>query len=87
MAPIHVIRLFEIYCYPTKQSCPHVMRHEGVCTPMKDLQDLGMIDIDSETRLGAGYHGWKITEKGVAYVQAMMRVPLPEMVWVVPEQA
>lgn len=30
---------------------------------------------------------WKLTDRGLAYVEAIKQVPLPEQAWVVPAQA
>lgn len=82
LAPVHLFPLLEIYCSPARESCPHLTRGSGNVPALLELHKLGLVE---ELRQAPGEdHGWRITEKGQAYVGALLRVPLPVQIWSIP---
>ena len=81
MAPIHLERLIEICCSPAAESCPHVMRATGTCTPLEDLEEWGLImrrinPADFETT------GWVPTDKGKFHLDTLLGISFPTQGWV-----
>lgn len=80
LAPIHLFPLLEIYCSPATVSCPHLSRPTGSRKPLEDLQEWGLVErVPHEVEKWC--HGWRITARGTAYVDALLRTPLPTQVW------
>lgn len=82
LAPMHLERLLEIWCSRAPVSCPHLMRSTGNCTPLSDMKMWGLIE--QENVATDGDHGWRVTDKGAAYVEAMLSLPEPVQKWVMP---
>lgn len=85
MAPIHLERLIEICCSLAVESCPHVMKATGTCTPLQDLQAWGLIERDPAFRpVDETYkrHGWLPTDKGKVHVDAVCSLDFPTQQWV-----
>ncbi len=87
MTPMHLERLLEIFCSPAIVSCPHVVQPTGTCTPLEDLERSGLIERDPRCPPPdhPEGHGWIVTEKGTAYVEAVLMVELPVRKWAVPD--
>jgi hypothetical protein len=82
MAPIHLQPLLEIYCFPMAKDCPH-MAHAPMA--VDTLIELGLVEhraFDGEAQ--EGHHTLRITDKGRAFVMAVLETPLPEQRWIVP---
>jgi hypothetical protein len=92
MAPIYLMPLIEIHCFPRRADCPHLMRryNEIVYT----LATTGLIEnklpapIPTSTFDGdvdMTEHGLVLTEKGKVFVKALQSVPMPVQAWRMPE--
>lgn len=81
MAPIHLERLIEICCSPAVESCPHVMRATGTCTPLAELESWGLIERDSDPK-DYETHGWIATDKGKFHLDTLLDIALPTQKWV-----
>jgi hypothetical protein len=89
LAPIHLKPLLEIYCSPSLDECPHLQRLK-VMSPIDELLAMGLIQCDPRvppSDLPYPKHPWVVTDKGCAYVEALLQMPLPVAVtqWSIPD--
>jgi hypothetical protein len=81
LAPIHLAPLLEIYCSPATKNCPHLAALESRSDTLRELRDLGLIEIRDHA-VEHWCHGLEVTEKGRVYIEALLRLPLPVQKWV-----
>lgn len=83
MAPIHLERLIEICCSTDVRSCPHVMKSTGTCTPLKELEEWGLIKRDTST-MPKDYEatGWVVTDRGKVHLDNLCSITFPSRQWV-----
>lgn len=84
LAPVHLLPLIEVYCSAAAQNCPHVKERQGSFQPLKELQQMGLIEREGIKYIDGDDHGWRVTEKGRVYVDAILSTPLPVHCWTVP---
>lgn len=83
MAPIHLERLIEICCSTAAESCPHVMRPTGTCTPLEDLERWGLIERDPRNApKDYETHGWVATDRGKFHLDTLLSIEFPTQQWV-----
>jgi hypothetical protein len=88
MAPIYLMPLIEIHCFPRRADCPHLMRRYNEI--VYRLAENGLIEnkeaapkpFDGDDQWE---HGLVLTEKGKVFVKALQSVPMPVQAWRMPE--
>jgi hypothetical protein len=81
MTPLQIRMMLHYYCIaaPYAEDDPPHRSSPVVGAQRQDLIDLGLL----ESRAGCP-SGFGCTERGVAYVEGLQAMPLPEKVWVIP---
>lgn len=84
IAPIHIHPLLEIYALVRNADCHYVGANTD--TRMTDLIRVGLIGPDPRVPPPGEPepHGWVVTPKGVAFIEALLDTPMPVQVWEVP---
>jgi hypothetical protein len=88
IAPIHLLRLLEIYSSYAMESCYHLARKPGILNPVQDLLEWGLIrELGDETPESDGRytpHGYGLTDAGYCYVEKILSTNLPVQKWYIP---
>lgn len=85
MAPIHIKALLEIFAFPLKEQLDAAADTSRV----GELFNNGLVknkdrsEEDEDVRT-EGEHNYEVTARGVAYVEALCALPLPEQIWRIP---
>lgn len=88
MSPVMIRALLEIHALPRKTD--HSDAVNGSTTT--ELLNLGLIEdmrvdsSDGEVVLGEDDTPYNTTSKGKCYINALINLPIPEQVWVIPDE-
>lgn len=83
-SPLEIQALLELYSYGSRKDMVKFYNRNLHPQTREKFQTLGLIH-EREMLLDDGCP-WELTDKGMAHVQALKELPLPECVWVTPRE-